>query len=207
MGLDFFVDENVLIPQPDTEILVEEVLRSISKIKDKKTIKVLDMCTGSGAIAIYVKKYAENIGKKIEVYAIDISEKALEIAKKNAVENNVKINFILSDMFSKIKEKEFDIIVSNPPYIESETILNLSKEVQNEPHIALDGGKDGLKFYRMIAENGYTYLNKGGYILLEIGYNQREKVMKIFEQAKKYDKGKCIQDLARNNRVLEFLVL
>lgn len=202
MDLKFYVNENVLIPQPDTEILVEEVLKRISKINDRKTIKILDVCTGSGAIAISIKKYAQNLDKNIEIYALDISEQALQIAKKNAENNKVNINFILSDMFSKVNEKDFDIIVSNPPYIESKTILNLSKEVQNEPHLALDGGEDGLDFYRIIAKDGYVYLNKNGCILLEIGYNQKEKVMELFELEKKYNKGECIQDLAGNNRVL-----
>lgn len=202
MDLKFYVNENVLIPQPDTEILVEEVLKRISKINDRKTIKILDVCTGSGAIAISIKKYAQNLDKNIEIYALDISEQALQIAKKNAENNKVNINFILSDMFSKVNEKDFDIIVSNPPYIESKTILNLSKEVQNEPHLALDGGEDGLDFYRIIAKDGYVYLNKNGCILLEIGYNQKEKVMELFELEKKYNKGECIQDLAGDNRVL-----
>lgn len=207
MNLKFYVDENVLIPQPDTEILVELALKKINEIKDKKIIKLLDMCTGSGAIAISIKKYAENLNKDVEVCALDISEKALEIAKKNAINNNVNINFILSDMFSKVNEKDYDIIVSNPPYIETETILELSKEVQNEPLLALDGGKDGLDFYRIIAEKGYAYMNKNGRVLLEIGYNQREKVMEIFNQIKKYDKGECVKDLAGNNRVLKFTTL
>lgn len=207
MNLKFYVDENVLIPQPDTEILVEEVLKKINKINDKKTIKILDMCTGSGAIAISIKKYAESSNKNLEVYALDISEQALEIAKKNAKNNKVNINFILSDMFSNVKEKDFDIIVSNPPYIESKTILELSKEVQNEPYIALNGGEDGLDFYRIIAQKGYTYLNEKGCVLLEIGYKQKEKVMELFELEKKYNKGECIQDLAGNNRVLAFTTL
>lgn len=207
MNLKFYVDENVLIPQPDTEILVEEVLKCISEIKDKEKIEILDMCTGSGAIAISIKKHTEHLNKNIDVYALDISEKALEIAKKNAINNNVNINFILSDMFSKLKQKDFDIIVSNPPYIETEIIIGLSKEVQNEPHLALDGGKDGLDFYRVIAKEGYTYLNEKGCILLEIGYNQKEKVMELFEKNKKYDKGECIQDLSGNNRVLKFPTL
>lgn len=207
MNLKFYVDENVLIPQPDTEILVEETIKKINEIKKEKTIKVLDMCTGSGAIAIAIKKYANEINKEVEVYATDISEAAIKIAKKNAKKNGAKVNFILSDMFENIKESEFDIIVSNPPYIESKTISTLSKEVQNEPHIALDGGEDGLKFYKIIAQNANKFLKEKGQLLLEIGYNQKESVMKVFEYTKKYFCISCIKDLSNNDRVLKFILI
>lgn len=203
MNLKFYVDENVLIPQPDTEILVEEAIKKINEIKKVKNIKVLDLCTGSGAIAVSIKKYADNSKKNVEVYASDISENAIKIANKNAKRNNVKINFILSDMFKKIKEKDFDIILSNPPYIETTTIDTLSKEVQNEPYIALNGGEDGLEFYRIIAKNGYNYLTKNGSILLEIGYNQKEKVIQIFDDTKKYSEIKNKKDLSGNDRLIE----
>lgn len=203
MNLKFYVDENVLIPQPDTEILVEEAIKTIDEIRPEKNIKVLDLCTGSGAIAIAIKKYAEDAKKQIEVYASDISEEAIKIAEKNAKRNDVHINFILSDMFQKMEEKDFDIILSNPPYIETQTISSLSKEVQYEPHMALDGGEDGLEFYRVIAENAHEYLNENGSILLEIGYNQKKKVMQIFEEAKKYSNIRCIKDLSDNDRVIK----
>lgn len=203
MNLKFYVDENVLIPQPDTEILVEEAIKTIDEIRPEKNIKVLDLCTGSGAIAIAIKKYAEDEKKQIEVYASDISEEAIKIAEKNAKRNDVHINFILSDMFQKMEEKDFDIILSNPPYIETQTISSLSKEVQYEPHMALDGGEDGLEFYRVIAENAHEYLNENGSILLEIGYNQKKKVMQIFEEAKKYSNIRCIKDLSDNDRVIK----
>ena len=203
MNLKFYVDENVLIPQPDTEILVEEAIKTIDEIRPEKNIKVLDLCTGSGAIAIAIKKYAEDAKKQIEVYASDISEEAIKIAEKNAKRNDVHINFILSDMFQKMQEKDFDIILSNPPYIETQTISSLSKEVQYEPHMALDGGEDGLEFYRVIAENAHEYLNENGSILLEIGYNQKKKVMQIFEEAKKYSNIRCIKDLSDNDRVIK----
>lgn len=203
MNLKFYVDENVLIPQPDTEILVEEAIKTIAEIRPEKNIKVLDLCTGSGAIAIAIKKYAEDAKKQIEVYASDISEKAIKIAEKNAKRNNVHINLILSDIFQKMEEKNFDIILSNPPYIETQTISSLSKEVQYEPHMALDGGEDGLEFYRVIAENAHEYLNENGSILLEIGYNQKKKVMQILEEAKKYSNIRCIKDLSDNDRVIK----
>ena len=172
MGLDFYVDENVLIPQPDTEILVEETIHMINR--KNENIRILDLCTGSGAIAVSIENYVLDrnllnkdnniISKKakqnIEIYASDISAEALEIARKNAILNNEETNirFIKSNMFENINDK-FDIIVSNPPYIETQTIANLSKEVQNEPHIALDGGEDGLVFYRIIAKEAKKHLN------------------------------------------------
>ena len=197
MKLNFLVTKDVLIPRADTEILVEEVI----KIAENKTNPViLDMCTGSGAIAVSLAKYVKNV----KVYAIDISEKALEIAKKNAEFNGVKnnIKFIESNLFDKVKDKKFDIIVSNPPYLETDTIKKLTKDVQNEPKIALDGGKDGLDFYRKIADNGYKFLNRQGYICLEIGYNQRIAVRKIMENKKRYVNIKCLKDLCGNDRVI-----
>ena len=152
MNLEFYVDENVLIPQPDTEILVEEVIQIIKK-ENKNS--VLDLCTGSGAIAIAIANYVPNI----KIVVSDISKKALEIAKKNASNNSCKLQFIQSDLFENIKEK-FDIIVSNPPYIKSNEINKLEKEVQNEPKIALDGGVDGLKFYRNIIGQAKNYLKQ-----------------------------------------------
>lgn len=228
MGLNFYVDEDVLIPQPDTEILVEEVIKYCNELRNnepedketnkdykeniekepiinkedkninKKTIKILDLCTGSGIIGISIYKYLENV----EIYASDISQKALNIAEKNTNLNNAKINFINSDMFENIHIKDFDIIVSNPPYIESKVIKSLSKEVQNEPKLALDGGEDGLKFYRSILENAKDYLRKNGAIFLEIGYDQKEKIEEILKSYKIYKETKCIKDFGGNNRVI-----
>lgn len=195
MRLDFYVDENVLIPRADTEILVEEVIGSCDK---KKEYKILDLCTGSGAIGISLAKYIPNSC----VVCTDISVKALEIAKKNAKKNEVRnIEFIKSNMFENIKES-FDIIVSNPPYIAKNVILTLDKEVQNEPHIALDGGEDGLDFYKTIANNAYVYLQKGGKLFLEIGYDQKEQVMKLLETSKKYEDIYSKKDLYDNDRIV-----
>lgn len=193
MGLNFYVNENVLIPQPDTEILVEEV---INKMKQNVSLAVLDLCTGSGAIAISI---AKNIDK-LMVSASDISDKALEIAKKNAEANNVQVNFILSDMFENINAK-FDCIVSNPPYIEDSIIKTLPKEVQNEPYIALAGGEDGLKFYRIIAENAKKFLNDNGFVAVEIGYNQKDKVIQIFEN-EGYKNIYSKKDFGGNDRIV-----
>ena len=194
MNLNFYVDENVLIPQPDTEVLVLQTI-NIIKQYENRNIKVLDLCTGSGAIAISTAKAFEN--QAVQVYASDISDKALEVAKKNSKKNDVHINFINSNMFENIDEK-FDIIVSNPPYIETETIKKLSKDVQQEPHIALDGGFDGLEFYKIIASEYEKYLNDNGTLLLEIGYNQKQSVTELFINRNV----ECIKDLAQNNRVI-----
>jgi len=194
MGLDFHVDSNVLIPQPDTEILVEEVIKLC-----KENVNVLDLCTGSGAIGVSIAKNVENA----KVTMSDISNKALEIAKRNSENNQVIDNckFVLSDMFENIQEK-FDVIVSNPPYIKEEVIKTLDKEVQNEPHLALDGGKDGLYFYKIIAENAYKYLKKDGILALEIGYDQKEEIMNLLELEGKYTHIYCKKDLAENDRVI-----
>lgn len=197
MGLNFYVDENVLIPQPDTEILVEEVLE---KIKDTKNeMSVLDICTGSGAIGISVAKNIDNVN----VTMSDISEEALKIAQKNAKTNNVldKCEFIKSNMFENI-ENTYDVIVSNPPYIKSKVIKTLGKEVQNEPLIALDGGEDGLDFYKIIIQTAYKYLKKNGILALEIGYDQKEEVINLIKENDKYIDIYSKKDLAGNDRII-----
>ena len=195
MKMSFFVNDNVLIPQPDTEILVEETIKIAKRIK-KPTI--LDLCTGSGAIAVSLKKYLQDS----IVYASDISPKALEVAKINAKNNNVEVNFFESDLFENLPNIKFDIIVSNPPYIKKDVIKTLDKEVQNEPKIALDGGIDGLDFYRKIVSDGYHYLKYNSYLCLEIGYDQKEEVIEIIENERKYTNTYCLKDLYDNNRVI-----
>ena len=232
MGLDFYVDENVLIPQPDTEIIIEETIKIIKQImknevkykkvkNSKNKIKILDLCTGSGAIAVSIAKYIqEELDKlqtkelkyekeEIQIIGSDISDKALKIAEKNAINNSVMVQYIKSDMFKGLSNYKFDVIVSNPPYIETEVIKTLSKEVQNEPIIALNGGEDGLDFYRTILINSANYLEENGYVLFEIGYNQGKKISDLWKTLK--DENKCdldiitkepIKDLAGNNRVI-----
>ena len=197
MKLNFYVDENVLIPRQDTEVLVEEVIQIAKKIKAKK---ILDLCTGSGAIAISLAKYLENV----QLTALDISGKALDIAIANAKNNHVqdRITFVESNLFQDLAQEKYDIIVSNPPYIRSEEIEKLDKEVKREPKVALDGGKDGLEFYRKIIDQGYQYLKYGGYICLEIGYDQKEEVIKIIEDKKQYVGTYCKKDLYDNDRVI-----
>ena len=196
MNLNFYVDENVLIPQPDTETLVEEV---INEYKEKKC-EILDLCTGSGAIAISLAKYIN----ESNIVASDISMKALQIAKLNAEKNLVrkKIEFIESDMFNKIYKDDFDIIVSNPPYIKTKVIEKLDRQVKNEPYIALDGGADGLKFYKIIIENAYKYIKNEGKVFLEIGYDQKNELINLFKKNNHYENIYSKKDLGGNDRII-----
>lgn len=195
MKMDFYVNEDVLIPRPDTEILVEEVIK-IAKNIDKP--RILDLCTGSGAIAISIEKNLANA----EVFAVDISEKALEVARKNANRLEANIKFIKSNLFNNLKKMKFDIIVSNPPYIKKEDIKLLSSEVQREPEIALDGGSDGLEFYRKITKQAIEYLKFKSYLCFEIGYDQKKEVLEIIEKEKHYIDTYCKKDLCGNDRVI-----
>lgn len=197
MKLDFYVDENVLIPRADTEITVEEVIVYCKNMK-KGNIRILDLCTGSGVVAISIGKYIKNC----EIVAVDISKNALEIAKNNETKNGVQnITWILSNLFDKVEGK-FDIIVSNPPYIKKEVIVTLEKEVQREPIIALDGGEDGLDFYREIIKKAPNYLKEEGAIFLEIGYDQKEDVLDIINETKRYKEVISKKDLSGNDRMI-----
>ena len=197
MKLSFFVDKNVLIPRQDTEILVEEVINIAKKNNAKK---ILDLCTGSGAIAVSLAKYLP----QAEITAIDISNEALKIAKKNAISNNVEnqITFISSDMFTNLNEGKFDIIVSNPPYIKTNIIEKLDTQVQNEPYIALDGGKDGLDFYKKIINESYQYLKCNGYLCLEIGFDQKIDVIELIENTERFTGTYSKKDLFDNDRII-----
>lgn len=197
MKMNFYVDENVLIPRPDTEILVEEVINISKKINAKK---ILDLCTGSGAIAVSLAKYIN----QSEITAVDISKNAINIAKKNAKINEVqdRITFVESDLFENLPNEKYDIIVSNPPYIKKDIIKTLDKEVQQEPNIALDGGIDGLDFYRKIVKHGYEYLKYKGYLCLEIGYDQKIDVIELIENEEKYIDTYSKKDLYGNDRIV-----
>jgi len=198
MGLDFFVKEGVLIPRPDTETLVEEII-DLCKNKDEE-INILDIGTGSGAITVSLAKYIENS----KVMSFDISDIPLEVGKINAINNGVdnKIEFVKSDVFSAIKDKEnqFDVIVSNPPYIPKKDIETLHTQVKDyEPYNALEGGDDGLEFYRKITEESVDYLKKGGILAYEVGHDQAEDVSDImkFHGYDKIYKKKDIQGIDR----------
>lgn len=201
MKMNFYVDENVLIPRADTEILVEEVIYNCSK-NVEKSYDILDLCAGSGAIGVSLGKYVKNSN----IVCSDISKKALEIVKKNAEANGVyNVETVYSDMFENIGKK-FDIIVSNPPYIRKDIIQNLDKEVQSEPYIALNGGVDGLDFYRTIVNEAYKYLKVGGGLFLEIGYDQKEDVTKLIKNSGKYKEVYSKTDLYENDRVVVALL-
>lgn len=190
-GYKIKVDGRVLIPRPETEELVLRAKEYIGKESH-----VLDLCTGSGAIAIAIKKETD-----ATVTAVDISEEALELARENAKINGAEIEFIKSDMFSSLENRKFDVILSNPPYIKSEDLAGLQKEVKDfEPMLALDGGEDGLKFYKIIAENVRNYLNEKGVLLMEIGYNQSEEVKGLFSRYKEIS---TIKDLENKDRIIK----
>ena len=182
VGFDYFYDRkfkvtrDVLSPRMETEELIYKVLEYIKKSK-KDSFKILDLCTGSGIIAITLKK--EIVEKYTEIVASDISEKALSIAIENANNNNANITFIKSDLFDNISGK-FDLIISNPPYISYKDKITIKDNVLNyDPHLALFAEEDGIYFYRKIIENAVHYLSKDGVIFLEIGYDQKEKILEL----------------------------
>lgn len=172
-GLELYVDESALIPRFETEILVDEIL----KFKCKKD-KILDIGTGTGAIALAL---ASNL-KNSKILGIDISEKAIGLANKNKIKLDVNnVNFVISNLFQNVTER-FDLIVSNPPYIDSDEIKTLDRELYYEPQNALYGGTDGLYFYREIVKNSSDYLNEKGVLAFEIGYNQMEIIEEMLIQ-------------------------
>jgi len=182
VGFDYFYDrkfkvtKDVLSPRMETEELIYKVLEYIKKSK-KDSFRILDLCTGSGIIAITLKK--EIVEKHTEIVASDISEKALSIAIENANNNNANITFIKSDLFDNISGK-FDLIISNPPYISYKDKITIKDSVLNyDPHLALFAEEDGIYFYRKIIENAVHYLSKDGVIFFEIGYDQKEKILEL----------------------------
>lgn len=193
MGLDFLVNEHVLIPRQDTEILVEEIMRDLHD-----GIRILDMCTGSGCILLSLLHYSNDCSG----VGVDVSEDALAVARQNADRLAEKqAVFIQSDLFEKV-EGSFDLIVSNPPYIISQEIAGLMPEVQeHEPHLALDGKDDGLHFYREIIKGAMPHLKRGGQLFFEIGYDQGEAVQALLA-ANGYTEIAVVKDYAGLDRVV-----
>ena len=203
----FLIKPGVFIPRPETEVLMEKALQFLEGIKKKncqQPIIVTDIGTGSGNIAISIAKQIKNTF----IYATDVSELALAVAKDNAQAHGVyqRINFLLGSLFSPLKdkklEKKIDLVISNPPYVEKEQIRYLPKEVKKEPDFALDGGKNGLIFYEKIIPTSPQWLKKNGALMLEIGYNQSEKIKQIIHKLKEYQgSSQIFYDLANNPRV------
>ena len=194
-GRSFYVNENVLIPRRDTEILVERALLA----ERQQPLRVLDLCCGSGCIGITMKleRPAD------EVTLCDISESAAEIARANAGRLGAGVRVLQGDLFAPLQGERFDLILSNPPYIREEEILTLSKEVRcHEPHLALSGGADGLCFYRRIAKDAKTHLAPGGFLMVEIGQDQAEGVQSIF-QSEGYHSIALYRDLENRDRVIQ----
>lgn len=195
MGLDFHVNEHVLIPRQDTECLVERVLPYV----DGK--RVLDVCTGSGCIAIAIAK----LGKPFIVHGVDISEEALAVARQNATELNASVELFAGDLMTRM-DGQYDVIVSNPPYISPSVIEGLMPEVRlHEPMLALDGGQDGLEFYRRIVGQAVTRLAPNGRLFLEIGCEQAAAVAEIL-QKQGYREVQVFQDLAGKDRIVQCIV-
>lgn len=225
MGFDFKVSPDVLIPRQETEVLVTEaakLLREERKAAGERqksrgglfklfgappTQTILDLCCGSGAIGISLAKICEDVS----VTATDISDMALALAKENAKANRTEIEFLQGDLFEALKDKDkgkvvrsFDLIISNPPYIKSSLIALLQDEVKDhEPLLALDGGKDGLDYYRRIVADAPTYLKDGGHLMLEIGFDQGEDLCRLIRSEGCYTEPEIIQDLARRDRIVK----
>lgn len=201
MGLDFYVQEGVLIPRPDTETLVELVINIAKEKYYNQNVKILDLGTGSGAIGISLAYYLKNS----RVTAIDISDIALETTNINIEKHNLSnIKVIKGNIFEEIlSDEKFNFVVSNPPYIEKDTIKNLQREVSYyEPKLALDGGSDGLDYYRRIAELFKGIHEKNGVLVVEIGNEQRKSVEEIFENIGLFKTIETHKDLSGNDRVV-----
>lgn len=192
-GIKLYVDENVLVPRLDTEIVADEVIKYLNKDNGGEGKSVLDLMTGSGCIARAIVEKTE-----AAVTASDISDGALGVAKRNL--ENTRAEVVKSDGFTGLTGRTFDVIVSNPPYIRRSEIETLQPEVKCQPHIALDGGEDGLDFYRLIADNAAKYLTSGGALFLEIGYDQREEVTALL--GKDFTNIACVKDYGGNDRVI-----
>ncbi|MBQ2696056.1 MAG: peptide chain release factor N(5)-glutamine methyltransferase [Clostridia bacterium] len=198
MSLEFSVCPGVLIPRPDTETLVEFV---IEKFSERENPSILDLCTGSGAIAVSLAHYLPNS----RVTAADISDLCVTVAGENAEKNGVsdRVTVLQQDVFAYESEEPFDCVVSNPPYIPSEVVYTLEKDVKDyEPHLALDGGEDGYTFYRYLSTKAVQLLKSGGLLVLEVGHDQAETVAGFLRETNAYKTVGTKQDLAGINRVV-----
>lgn len=192
-GREYFVNKNVLAPRPETELVCE---RAISLIEEKKPLKVLDLCAGSGVIGLTIKGERPNA----MVTLADVSDKALRVAKKNAKKLNLEVQILRTDLFDNIKDT-YDMIVSNPPYIEKKAYEMLDIQVKKyDPKIALIGGEDGLDFYREIARRFKDFLSQDGSMVLEIGYNQGESVKKMLDEC--FEDVQVYKDFEGNDRIV-----
>lgn len=204
-GLDFRVDERVLIPRPETELLVESAARLALQGRTRAdTLNILDLCTGSGNIAISLAAGPLTRGiSNCKIIASDISADALKVAARNAISNGVcnRIEFVKSDLFSDIRD-QFDIIISNPPYIAENEFLTLQEEVLREPRIALSGGVDGLDFYRRIIDALPGHLKRSGYVMMEIGYQQKNAVADIIRKSGVFKVSEIVKDLNGIDRII-----
>lgn len=194
MDFEFFVDERVLIPRQDTETLVEYALEKIRAISNPS---VLDLCTGSGAIAVSIASYR----KDASVFASDISKGALEVSKINAQRTRADVTFFESDLFENLPKQKYDLITANPPYLTRDDMTALQKEVRREPELALFGGDDGLDIYRRIASELYSFLKPGGYALFEVGMGQAKDVLSILNNDRMTESG-IYKDLCGIDRVV-----
>ena len=203
-SFDVKVAPQVLIPRPETELLVEQALSILESASFGKAARVLELGTGSGAIAISLAREV----KEILVVATDVSEEALELARQNALRADVerRILFVQGDLFNALQSAEekgpFDVIVSNPPYVPRPDIESLAKEVKNEPRIALDGGEDGLDFYRRIISEAPAHLRAGGWLLLEMGQGQGARVSALIGEKVDFLRPQVHSDLSGIERVI-----
>jgi release factor glutamine methyltransferase len=199
MGLKFKVAPCVFIPRPETEVLVETAIKMVHGSRSKVQ-SILDLGTGSGCIAISLAKFMRNV----RVIATDISNEALEIAKQNALLNNAEVNFLQSNLFAncELRTMNYELIVSNPPYIAATEIDSLQPELQYEPRVALDGGKDGLEFYRKIISLSPYYLKRDGLLIMEMGFCQKGAIKNIFQNSKKFEIIEIVKDYNNIERVV-----
>ena len=210
MGFRFYVSEDALIPRQDTETLVVEAARALrdnpakrpgffERLRGKGNREILDLCCGSGIIGISLKR----IGENLDLTASDVSEGAVALAERNARLNRVEGEFLQGNLFEPVKDRKFDMILSNPPYIKTNMIGLLQDEVKDhEPRIALDGGKDGLDFYRRIVEQAPDHLKKDGFLMLEIGHDQGEELKTMIERTGKFRDLIVLKDLGGRDRVV-----